>query len=119
MRRASNDLALVSGGGLVDLDSKSDPQWRGPEGDIEWVGADFGYNGRAWIVPVGQKANYNLCYNSTLWNSPQLSVETLEAGQYFCFKTTENRYTAIQVLKMTQNRADIAVTVYDPPDSTS
>ena len=116
-RRKTSDLALVDGGGMADLDSKSDPQWRGPEGDMGWSGDTFPYNGHAWIVPSGRKADYNTCYNSTLWDSPALSISALEAGQYFCLKTTEKRYAAIQVLKMTQSRADIAVVVYHPPDT--
>jgi len=116
-RRKADDLVLVRGASLVDLDSMSDPQWRGEGPDIGWSTSAFPYNGSAWIVPMGQKADYNTCYNSTKWDTPQLSLQSIEPGQYFCFKTTEKRYAAVQVLKMTPIQADIAVVVYDPPDT--
>jgi len=120
VRRSDAELVLpYPRSQAVDLDSKSDAQWRGPAPDIGWDVSQFQRFGgsTAFILPVSKTASYSTCHDSTSWGYPDLSTRTLEINQYFCLKTSENRYVGIKVLKMTQSEADIAVVVWDPPDN--
>lgn len=116
--RNSGQITLSTNGNTADLDSpKSDPQWQTGQSDVA-----YGENGRNYLsinypsIQVTAPADYDMCRTTTGYRRNDYFAPDLTEGQYFCLKTSENRYAALKVLRLTPDRALIDVVVYDPPD---
>ena len=108
-----------AGGLFADLDvDASNKQWTGPAADIGWSASTFEYlsGARAYVPPAGTHPTYADCHDATAWGEPQLSINTLDTGQYFCYETSQQRYAVVHIISMDkihQSPVTIDVVVYN------
>ena len=99
----------------VDLDSpSSDPQWETGDDEFHEQGG-FYLSSRTRVLFLGNtKADYDTCRTTSGYENPTL-VSPLEIGTYYCFETTDKRYSAVKILD-TNPKLVIDVVTYDPPN---
>jgi len=118
--RRSGQVTIAVAGNAVNLDApKTDPQWTGSDADLFYDGSKIGFSYYGQFLSMGKaQATYEKCSAQTgFLNGSNASVEvgTIEAGDYLCVMTNENRITAVRILKFDSASAVFDVIVYDPP----
>jgi hypothetical protein len=123
--RHSGQLTMNSDGNHADLDSpSSDPQWQTGATDI-YATVTFGdpnsryalstENNSQQLYLGKQQADYEKCRTTTGYSTESISFASLAAGDSLCWQTTEGRYSALKLLKISGNSATLDVVAYDPP----
>jgi hypothetical protein len=117
--RHSGQLTASSNGPQIDLDSPaSDPQWNtgSPEFHVQ-SGLVYLENGTVLDLG-GKKADYDTCHNTTGYTSNHLDTTSLIVGNYLCWKTGDRRYSALRILRLTNESITLDIVTYDPPAAT-
>lgn len=117
--RHSGPLSLAYRGNVADLDSPaSDPQWQTSRSDVDYGPSNskpslrFSYPALATGTTV---ADYEVCRNMTGYNVEAFDASSFTIGGHFCVKTSEDRYSVLEVTEISDRRLSLEVTTYDPP----
>lgn len=114
--RNDGSITLAAKGYRGDLDSlPSDPQWQSGDGEVSYEPGYFRVF--APVIRLGQKkADLDLCRTTTGYvGSRDFATSTIAVGDYFCIKTSDKRYSAVELTGLTPQSAVIDVVTYDPP----
>jgi hypothetical protein len=118
--RHSGNITMTLDGNQLDLDSPArDPQWDTGSRDMLYgsykTSTLLAYSPSIYLQK--KKADYDTCRETTgykgnvSYESPNFNV-----GDYFCVKTDENRYSAVKIIELTDDKLTVNAVTYDPPD---
>lgn len=104
----------------VDLDApQSDPQWKRTDayvGELKMFKGTIDFDVGLMLPLESTEANYETCRTTTGYRSGTDADLEVSAGDYFCVRTTGDRFAAIRVVDVGSEEIRIDVTTYDPPD---
>lgn len=117
--RHSGQLTASDNGPQVDLDSPaSDPQWNTGSREFGVQGSSVYLLNGTVLDLGGTKADYDTCHNTTGYTSNSLDTTSLIVGNYLCWRTGDGRYSALRILRLTNQNITLDIVTYDPPAAT-
>ena len=111
---------VLAGSTDADLDAPaSNSQWITNSGypELQWGRGGTTFYVRSLGLYLGSRhADYETCRSTTGYRSGTFDAANLSQGPYFCVKTSDNRYAAVEVKQLTPTQISLYVVAYDPPD---
>jgi len=118
--RHSGPLTLAYSGNSGDLDSpQSDPQWQSGDRNSEITYEPYNppsLDISAPAISLGSvEADYNSCRTTTGYKESYFPASDIAVGDYFCIKTSGERYSALKVTGVSDEQLSFDIVTYDPP----
>jgi hypothetical protein len=113
--RHSGPVTLSFNGNGVDLDSPaSDPQWETGAIEIRYA-SDRSFLVTSPVIDLGDtKSDYDTCRNTTGYRAGSYDTGSVAVGNYFCVKTSDQRYSALKITGLTAQYLSLDIVTYDP-----